>query len=131
MHNVSPRNKLCYQAQAVALVHARIAGNLLPSDRGLGGGSHGLKRSLLIVDLNGFMRASGRKLKVQDRRAPAAHKQLLLLRCESSRDDSQAILADRQRVDLESASCIAFELHSVLRCNRSDLNIGARDWTVR
>ncbi len=125
MHNVGSRNKLRDDAQAVALVHGGIAIDLPPGDRSLRGGSHRLKRSLLIVNLDGFMRASGRKLEVKHRRASAAHEQLLLLRCESSRRDGQAILANRKGVDLESACRIALKLHTVLRSNCSDLNIGA------
>ncbi len=73
VHNVSARDKLRDNAEAIALVHASIAVDLLSRDRYLCSGTHSLERRLLTVDLNGFVGTGGSQLKVQDRRATAAH----------------------------------------------------------
>ena len=42
--------------EAVALVHASVAFDLLPRDRRLGGRAYRLERSFLTVDLHRFVR---------------------------------------------------------------------------
>jgi hypothetical protein len=65
VHDVGAGNELRDDVQAIALIHAGVAFDLLPRDRRLGG-------SFLTGYLHRFMRAGRNKLKVKQGRTSTA-----------------------------------------------------------
>jgi hypothetical protein len=72
VHDVGAGNELRDDVQAIALIHAGVAFDLLPRDRRLGGGGRRLQRSFLAGYLHRFMRAGRNKLKVKQGRTSTA-----------------------------------------------------------